>query len=318
MKNKLAELNFKCGEHYLVLPHINPDGDSIGSSVLLCDYLVSIGADAYILNNDELNLSIAFLKNENFISSEDFLKKNITDYTVITLDSSDTSRYGDRTEIVSAAKKLINIDHHVTNTKYGDINIVDEHASSTGEVIYRILKSSDYKISKQAAEAVYTAISTDTGSFKYSNTGAMTHEIVSELYSKGFNFTEINTKIYQNNHMDSVKVLKIALNNLNFFRGNKLGASFVTLDQVAAEGINAYETDGICEDIRNINGVEVSVFLKEVESGVFKANLRSKFDYDVAALALSYGGGGHKKAAGFTTMGNIEDIMKTLIEKIEI
>jgi phosphoesterase RecJ-like protein len=318
MKNKLSELNFKGGEHYLVLPHINPDGDSIGSSVLLCDYLLSIGAKSYILNNDELNLSIKFLKNDKFITSEEFLNMGIVGYTAITLDSSDTTRYSDRAEIVEKAKRLINIDHHVTNTRYGDVNIIDEHASSTGEVIYRILSGSDYEISKKAAEAVYTAISTDTGSFKYSNTGEMTHEIVSELYAKGFNFTEVNTNIYQNNHMDSVKILKIALNNLKFYKDNKLGVSFVTLAQADEEEIKVYETDGICEYIRNINGVEVSIFLKEVEKDVFKANLRAKYEYDVSELALIYGGGGHKRAAGFTTEGSIEDIIKELVGKIEI
>jgi phosphoesterase RecJ-like protein len=186
-------------------------------------------------------------------------------------------------------------------------------ASSTGEVVFELLEEVGATISKEMATALYVAISTDTGSFKYSNTQAKTMRISAELIESGIDLNTINTELYQNKPLDKIHVLKAAMKNLRLEDEGRLALTYITLQDMEELKITTLDTDGVAEFFRDIHGVEVVILLKEKEKNVFKGSLRSKHQFDVAELALKYGGGGHAKAAGLTLCGSLSASIDKLL-----
>jgi phosphoesterase RecJ-like protein len=194
---------------------------------------------------------------------------------------------------------------------------IDPQASSTGELVYELIKTNGGSITPTMAEALYVAISTDTGSFKYDNTSAQTHRVIAELLEIDFDVQKAIVEVYQNKDIDQVRLMQIALNHLTLHAGGKIGISYIEEKDVVSAQIQNYDTDGICEAIRDISGLEVAVFLRELEPQVFKVSTRSKHDFDVADFSMVFGGGGHKKAAGFTLNMSLELAIETLLSSLK-
>lgn len=303
----------------IVLPHIHPDGDTIGSCVALTHYFKEQGLEAYCVNNDTIPVSLRFLNNEGFLNSEAFeaLGWEAGSYAVMVVDGSDLSRVKDRINIYNQANYKFCIDHHVTNEGFADVTWIDSQASSTGELVYELIKTNGGSITQTMAEALYVAISTDTGSFKYDNTSAQTHRVIAELLEIEFDVQKAIVEVYQNKDIDQVRLMQIALNHLTLHAGGKIGISYIEEKDVVSAQIQNYDTDGICEAIRDISGLEVAVFLRELEPQVFKVSTRSKHDFDVADFSMAFGGGGHKKAAGFTLNMSLESALETLLSSLK-
>jgi phosphoesterase RecJ-like protein len=177
----------------------------------------------------------------------------------------------------------------------------------------------DYsEIDSVTASYIYMAILTDTGSFKYASTTARTLDIAAALYRAGIDFENINIEIYQNITLGKFKFTNLILNSLELYRSNKIGFVFITNNILKNNGLIMEDTDGIIEMVRDISDVEIAIFAREVEDGVFKISLRSKRYYDVAELSLKFNGGGHKRAAGFTLYGTIDEIRDAILNEIEI
>lgn len=310
MINNIKEIINK-NENFIILPHKSPDGDTLGSAVALERLLYSMDKKGYIILDDDIPLNLLFL-NPILYSKADFEKENIDYNVVITLDSSDLSRVESRKELLDN-KKVINIDHHITNTEYGDINYVKE-ASSVGEILYDLFSKLNYDINKEVANGLYVAISTDTGSFKYNNTTDQTFFIASQLRKK-VDFEKINVELYQNTLYDEVKLHSRVLETLKCY--NEIGIIYLTNEMREKLDLQNENTDGLVEKVRNINGIEIAVFLKEVDEKRFKVSLRSKHDFDVSKLAFKYNGGGHKKAAGCSMEGELKNIIDLLITEIK-
>ncbi|QXM06102.1 DHH family phosphoesterase [Crassaminicella indica] len=301
-------------DNILILPHILPDGDTIGSSVALYLALKKIGKHPVILLDEELPYNIKFL-------SQKYIRNKIDESFMfdlaISIDCSDVDRLGDRKEYIHKAKNSLNIDHHVTNTYFADINVVDSKAAATGEIIYFIIKAMKVAITKDIATCIYTALSTDTGSFKYDNTSSQTHRIVAELIEKNIDLNFITTQIYQNKPLYKVKLLSEVLNTLELYFDNKLAILCITKEMLERIGAKKEDTDGIIEFARDINGVEVGVLLKEMEKGKIKVGFRAKYDVDVSKIAESFNGGGHKKASGCSIYDNMNNAKALIIKEIE-
>lgn len=297
----------------VLLPHISPDGDTLGSTLALCEYLKTMTDRVWIVLDDPIPFNLEFL-NVQTITEEAFGQLNVTPDFLFSIDSSDEGRLGTRAAMLESAGKTINIDHHKTNLNYAQINVVDEHASSTGEMIYELIVGAGGTITPEIAQAVYVAISTDTGSFKYSNTSAKTMKISGQLIEAGIDLNYINTELYQNKPLEKILILKAAMQNMRLFDEGKLAISYLTLADMEAFGIKTLDTDGVSEFFRDIHGVEVVILLKEKEKNLFKGSLRSKHDFDVAALCLQYGGGGHTKAAGLSITGELEASIDRLVQ----
>lgn len=297
----------------VILPHISPDGDTLGATKALYEYLRVNNDRVWIVLDDPIPFNLEFL-NVPVMAEEAFRELNITPDVLFCIDSSDLGRLGPRQKMLESAGKTVNIDHHKTNIMYGDINVVDALASSTGEMIYELIADAGGIITPEIAEAVYVAISTDTGSFKYSNTSAKTMKISGKLIDAGIDLNYINTELYQNKPLEKILILKAAMQNMRLVNDGKLAITYVSLADMETFGIKTLDTDGVSEFFRDIHGVEVVILLKEKEKNVFKGSLRSKHDFDVAELALNYNGGGHAKAAGLTIYGELEPSVDKLIE----
>lgn len=303
---------------YAILPHIFPDGDTIGSSIALARGLMSAGLHAVIVLDDALPESLTYLNTEAFTSVEGFkaLHWDKGTYAAFTVDGSDLTRIQDRLEIFENAAFTFCIDHHKTNLRFAADNLVDEGASSTGEMVLAFLEHNDLAVDSVSAEALYAAISTDTGSFKYSNTTPETHRAVARLMEIGFDFNTSNIELYQNKPFDRILLQKIALNHLALYENGQIGISYIRLSDVADANIADFDTDGICEGIRDIAGLEVAVFIKENQPGQFKVSMRSKRYVDVAEISLKHGGGGHARAAGCSFKVSLEDVIQTILEAV--
>lgn len=311
--------DFNQWERMIVLPHIHPDGDTLGSCIALRKFLVQKGLEAYLVNDDQIPANLRFLNFEGMITSEAFKALNWEkgSYAVFVVDGSDMTRIADRMWLLDEASNTLCIDHHVTNMGFTDYLWLEEDASSTGELVYYLIKNNGGIIDAAFAEPLYVAISTDTGSFKYDSTGSRTLRVVADLMDTGFDMQKSIVEVYQNKEIDQVKLMQVALNHLKLTEGGKVGYTYITLDDIKAHDIKQYDTDGICESVRDISGLEIAIFLKEVREGEFKVSTRSKHNFDVALFSQNFGGGGHKKAAGFTLKMTIHEAIDLILAKLK-
>ncbi len=302
----------------IILPHILPDGDTLGSSIALKKALCLLNMDVSIILDDEIPSNLKFLaEHNNIMSTRSFVNLNINPDLIITTDTSDIERLGDRGKLLDLSEEILNIDHHRTNTYYGKYNIVDPDASSCGEIVYKVIKELNIEIKKDIAESLYVSLSTDTGSFKYSNTSPETLRIAADLLESGVDITRIVTELYQNKPVNKIRLLSDSLSSLEVFYDGKLSIISVPIQMFERNNTHPSESDGIIEYGRDIDGVEVSILLKELSPNEIKVGFRAKYDFDVSLIAMEFNGGGHKKASGCTIFDTIENAKKIIVEKFE-
>ncbi len=317
MMNRIREA---IGEyaHIIVMSHISPDGDGTGASYAFAKYLQSLGKQVYVVHEDSIPMNLSLIKRDMFITYEAFKALDTADYKcVIALDTGERKLLGERLALFDAAKLTINIDHHVTNREYADINLVDREASSVGEIVYDMLSAYEYPMDVDDATAIHISLSSDTGSFKYSNTSAKVMRIAADLIDIGINVDQINTELYQNQPYGKVKLLLSIVDTLKLHESGKVATIYVTQQMIEQAEALAEDVDGAVEFVRNIQGVEVVGLFKELKEGVVKASLRSKHDFDVSAVAATFGGGGHKKAAGYRVETDVHDAILSFLERIK-
>jgi phosphoesterase RecJ-like protein len=235
---------------------------------------------------------------------------------VFILDCSEIDRVGEEAPRVGAIRNVINIDHHISNGSFGDLSLLNPAASSTGEMVYRLMRELGVNITKDIAINLYTAILTDTGAFRYSNTGQKTFRAVSELVAKGAEPWWISQRIYENNPAQKMKLLAKALDTMAFFWDRKIAVVHVTKKMLEeTEALWEY-TEGFVEFPRSIEGVEVAAFISEIGDRFFKVSLRSRGSMDVEKIAGAFGGGGHHNAAACRINGDLESVKTKLVEAI--
>ena len=317
--DKILEYIQSNDDKFLVSSHVSPDGDNIGSSLSIYSFLKKLGKDVVYVLDDEYPKNLSFLYDENIkMTSKDIDQKE--KYTVIALDAGDYSRICVDDKILENAKGIICIDHHITNGDYGFLKYVDTEESSTCELVYNIIMRceciTDNKIiDENIATYLYTGLITDTGNFQYSNTRESSFIMAAELMSRGAKKNLIVEKLFQNNSVNFYKLLGEALNGLEIIQ------SQICIIAVAKESMDKYEVeygdiDAITPYTRDIEGVELGIFVKEKEIGEIKVSFRSKNYVDCSKLASEFSGGGHKRAAGCTIKDlDVELAKKMLIDK---
>lgn len=305
----LAIEKIKASENIYIASHIQPDGDNIGSMLALGMAIKKIKEKVFVLKSDDIPSDFLFLPNVNMINNH---TNNAEIDLFITLDTSDENRLGQNKEILAQAKTIINIDHHISNTNFGDINIVDGNAAATGELVYKLINKMNIPIDKDIASCIYTAISSDTGSFMYDNANAETHEIAAELIKVGIDKSNININLYQNRSIERTKLFIKALGTLNLYFDNKVALIKVTQKVIEESNAKMEDTEGIVSFIREIAPVEVAIILKEFNEKEIKVSMRSKRFVDVSKVCANFGGGGHIRAAG-CTINSLIDIAEELI-----
>lgn len=281
-----------------ILSHISPDGDNVGSVLAMGHALMAnCHAEVKWIKTDEIPEHLMFLS-----GTDDYIAEIGSSYDIaIVVDCGDLDRLGAYKNIKEHTKIVINIDHHQTNTKFGDINIVKPNASSTAELVFTLLKTIEFKITKECAEALYTGISTDTGSFKYSNTTSYTHALASELIDYGIDVGAINVFLYQNKSFDKMQLFIKSVNQMSFYKDRQIAITYVDQNMLDETKTEMNDSDGIVEFARNIRGVEVACLIKVHEAdGRIKCSFRSKNSVDVSKFCEAHNGGGHVRAAGCT------------------
>lgn len=297
-----------------IASHINPDGDNIGSMLALSLALKKINKNVVVLQSDFVPEDFKFLPGINSITE---YKDDLGPIDIlIAVDSSDEERLGNNKYLLDKSTYIINIDHHVSNTMFGDINIVDSKAAATGELIYKFIKMMGIELDVDIGSNLYTAISTDTGKFSYESVTSDTHRIVAELIDIGVDFNHINIQIYESMSMERTKLFIEAMSTLKTYGNEKIATVKITQNMLSKTNTAMEDTEGIVSFIRKIATVEVACLLKELEEDDIKISLRSKNYVDVASICEYFKGGGHIRAAGCSISSNICDAEKAIVKKI--
>ena len=298
----------------LIYTHILMDGDALGSSVALCEALRSLGKKAFVLIEDEVPEYLRFIEDSCCTFDHDIISE--PDLS-IAVDSTDIDRFFLRKNKFLQGKKKICIDHHHTSGYFADINYVDEHSASTGELIFKLLKGLEVKFNQRIAEAIYVAITTDTGNFQYTNTTAESHIIAAELFSYGIDLEKIGVELYQNVRFEKLNLTAEILKTTEKICDGKVAIATVTFDMLKNTNTTIDESEGIVEVLRSIRGVEIAIFIKEISENQSKVSMRAKSYGIVALICQKFGGGGHIKAAGCTIFESLTNARKLIITEVE-
>lgn len=306
----------KSSKKILLLSHVNPDGDTLGSMCAMYSMIYDrfkIKADMSVVSNVPYNYQ--FLPNINL--AQRYYDPSLVYDLVIALDVASKERLRDSGIFFDKAKVTVNIDHHKTNPGYGDYQIIEPEASSTGEVLYNYFKKYDWEINKEAAECLYVAIMTDTGNFRFENTSSNSLRAAADLVDAGANPNILYKQCYETKTKNLVMFQNYCVNKAEFLNDNKIVYTAVyKKDLEKFSGGDDY-TDGIAETLRAIDSTEVAFVVKEVESKITKVSMRSKH-IDVAKICETFGGGGHTYAAGCTIKSGINETIKKILNEIKL
>ncbi|MDD4343003.1 MAG: bifunctional oligoribonuclease/PAP phosphatase NrnA [Eubacteriales bacterium] len=307
---KIAEI-IKHAEKISVISHKDPDGDAVGSQLGLALALEKEGKEVYSYNVGEVPEYLFFLPGSGTVKI--YNGEDLSDSLVIFVDCADRNRPG----IQLPEGITINIDHHVSNDNFAMYNYIDTKSASTGEIIYKLIREMGIELDKNIATCLYTAVSTDTGSFMYSNTTADTHLIAADLINNGADTDGLRENFFEGVSLKRFKLTKYAYQEVNFACDNLLAWIKIPYSFIREIGAKEEETEGVVGHIRNIKDVEVALLLKEREDGKIKGSLRSKKMIDVSKIAEIFGGGGHKRAAGFELSGTLEEAEEIIISELK-
>lgn len=296
---------------FLIVSHKYPDGDSIGSQIALALGLLKIGKKAYIYNEDPPTDRYSRFKRINLIHTD---KKDFDEEVIFALDSAELNRIGFIKDEIDFTKPIINIDHHISNKNFGDINIVKPYYSSTAEIIYELLNRLT-ELDEEIATYLYIGILTDTGSFRYPNTTSHSLRVASKLVNYGVVASQISEFIWFTDPPARIKLLGDVLQNITLH--DKFSIMYVTKNMLKNHGAKEEDTNEFVDYGLTIKNVKATAMIKEREGGILKVSLRSRNDVSVQELASEYGGGGHKTAAGFTYKGDLRVLKKELEKKLE-
>jgi len=304
--NKLLEL-IENAKNIAITGHVSPDGDCTGSTLALYNYITENFEGKQVrVCLEKPSMKFSYMNGFDLISEDPFLEADL----LVSLDASDRERLGSRGVMLDTAKESICIDHHVTNTNFAKFNIVEDFRSSTCELLYTLL---DYdKISVNTAVCLYTGIVHDSGVFKYQSTTRQTMEIAGALIDKGFDFTKIIDDTYFKKNFNATRLLGLVLTNAKLIFDGKCCYGLLDYDTWTGYIDDKKKMDGIIDNLRNIDGVEIALFMYETAKDEHKVSLRS-INANVSSIAAALGGGGHMRAAGATVYGKADELLENTI-----
>ena len=313
---QIAEL-FRTQNTFLVLAHYRPDGDAIGSQLALAILLKDLGKHVEAWNDDDVPAKFKFLPHSNIIRKPPSEPRDFD--VVIAIDTSTWQRVGTAAQRIGKRKHFINIDHHVSNEKFADINWIVPDAPASGQIAYDLIKRGGFKLTRDIATCLFAAISTDTGSFTYANTTAESLRVAAELVDTGLDVGEISRHVYESYPYARLRLVQKALADLTLTHGGKIAYCWVTNEMYEESGAKREDTEGLIDYARSIDGVCVATLFEELpEPNKIRISLRSKHpQIDVNSIARRFGGGGHREAAGARLAGEPHQIEARVLEAID-
>jgi phosphoesterase RecJ-like protein len=300
----------------LLITHRNPDGDGIGAQLALYDALSAAGIPVFMHNRDGIPRLYHFLAAADRIGGGAQCPVAGDVDLIVSLDAGSRQRLG-MDDGLFAGKRLVNVDHHASNTRFGDINLVDAAACSTGAMAYALIRHMGLPLSSDVAMAVYVTLLTDTSSFRLSTVTPAVHRLAAELIELGAEPDVAARNIYASHRPERVALLRQCLATLALRNEGRSAWLYVDQAMYAATGSDVEDTEGLIDYGRSIAGVEVAVFLRPDGPHTWKASFRGKSTADVGALAASLGGGGHRYASGCTLQGSLAEVMQRLQVQVD-
>jgi bifunctional oligoribonuclease and PAP phosphatase NrnA len=302
-------------QSFAVLSHVRPDGDALGSQLALGLSLKQLGKDVRIWNEDGMLEKYSFLPRAELLNRPPVTAEDVD--VAIALDTAIQNRLGTALQSIRSAKIWINIDHHQSNPRYGDLVYVDAKAPATGQILFDLIESEALPINQEIAENLYVAISTDTGSFQYPNTTARTFGIASDLVRMGVDVGRVSQQLYENYPRRRIELLRELLTTMRFEASGLVASFSLTLKTAADLGVLPEDNEGLIDHIRAIRGVIVAIFFEELSDGKVRVSMRSKTErVDVCSICQQFGGGGHTLAAGARVRGTLEEVEQRVLKSV--
>ena len=309
------------GDRFLVTSHEAPDGDALGSLLAMQLALLQLGKDTlmFLGGPSPLPGEYRFLE----LSDRDLRRErppDVAERILVALDCASAARVGAEPGLVDAVASTVNIDHHHDNPRFGDVNLIVEDASSTGEVLADVFRELGVELTPEIAEALYIALVTDTGRFQYTNTTPKTLRLAAELVEAGADVHRVFQGVYENVQFAKLKLLARALDRARVLEGGEIVVSYLLRGDFEAVGASEPYSEGIIDVLRSVEGALVSALIREPPrdgAPARKVSLRSSVDeVDVSAIARKSGGGGHREAAGFSSDLPVEEITQFIVREV--
>jgi len=309
MENKIWKL-IADSNRILILTHERPDGDAVGSSLAMYEALINMGKQVTIVMQN-------VPKTYQFLSGYSHIKMDTTESfeLALILDCSTKERIGQISDLTSHCQTTICLDHHINNTLYADINLINANSSSCSQIIYYFLKKHNVSINKSIAQAITVGILTDTNGFANNNVDADTFKLIAELIDQGLDFYAIYSQVLRLKTPAQFALSKLATSRLEFFAEGKIAFTYITKEDFLNTNAQVGDHEGIVDIGRNIINVEVSVFVREDEG--YHVSLRSNGQIDVNKIAHEFNGGGHTMAAGCIINKSFKETKELLISEIK-
>lgn len=300
----------KSHQSFLITTHVNPDGDGLGAESALFLALKKLGKKVQVVNHDPMPHRFGYLAMASACRAGDEIPSHEVCFV---LDA------GDFTRIREGVKReefgiLVNIDHHYSNNRYGDYNLVLPEAAATGEIVYRLIQALKVKVDKGIAEGVYTSIVTDTGRFRYPNTTPHIFRLAAELEEAGADISRVSEHIFGDISREALELNRLALATIQTYANGAIGSMCLTQGDFLKSGASDDDTENLINIVRNLDTIQIAVFLKERPDGQIKLSLRSKNGINVADIARNFKGGGHAYAAGAVLPGPIAKALQEVLK----
>jgi phosphoesterase RecJ-like protein len=311
---EIAEI-LRSDRSFVVISHQRPDGDALGSTLAVALCLRELGKSVTVWNEDSIPEKFRFLPGAGLLTKPPTTPQNFD--VAIVVDNAVEKRAGSARDAIAHANCWINIDHHISNDRFGDLVYVDPIAPAVGQILYQLFRQSNLPITEAIATNLFVAISTDTGSFCYSSTTAQTYEIVADLVRAGVDVGDVSQKLYQSYPRRRLELLRDLLNVLRLSSHDRIASFSLTAETARRLQLQPNDTEGVIDHLRSIDGVVVAVFFEEDGDSNIRMSLRSKSPkIDVSKICGLFGGGGHKLAAGARTRGTLEAVEEKVLNAI--
>jgi bifunctional oligoribonuclease and PAP phosphatase NrnA len=315
--SKFEEINRALRQHqrFAILGHVRPDGDALGSQLALALSLRELGKDVRVWNEDGMLEKYSFVPGAKLLSKPPSAPEDVD--VAVALDTAIQNRLGTTLTAIRSARIWVNIDHHPSNPGYGDIVYVDPTAPATGQILFELIKNQNLPLTREIAENLYVAISTDTGSFQYPNTTARTFELAAELVRAGVDVGRVSQQLYENYPRRRSELLRELLATARFEAGGRVASFSLSLNLAHQLEVLPEDNEGLIDHLRAIRGVVVAVFFEELTENKVRVSMRSKSEHvDVRMICERFGGGGHVLAAGARVRGTLEEVKTKILEAI--
>ncbi len=300
----------------LVASHVRPDADAYGSAIAMALHLRAQGKEVTVWNEEGMTEKFRYLPGSDLVGFPPEQGKQDFD-VFVALDTSTKERLGRVLKATGSVGTWINIDHHVSNHRYGELNYIDDTAPATGQILYDYLTEAGGVITSAIAHNLYAAISTDTGSFQYAKTSSHTFRLVADLVDKGVNVPELSRQMYDSYPRRRLELLKALLNSARFDCDDRVASFSLSLETAQKLAVLPEDNEGLIDHLRAVEGVQVAVFIEELPENKVRISMRSKeARFDVCKICGLFGGGGHPQAAGARLTGPLQAAEEKVLEAI--